>query len=53
MNDLESGFARQLFSQWGTDPRNYVILTSRAAKGTLARQLMENPTMSHITLKVN
>jgi len=53
MTDLESGFARQLFSQWGTDPRNYVILTSRAAKGTLASQLIENPNMPHITLKMS
>merc|ERR1711971_1099561 len=38
--DMECGFARELFLQWCTDPKNSVILTSRSSPGTLARQLI-------------
>ena len=42
MPDLEAGFGRELFLQWGSNPRNSVILTSRTPKGTLARDLIDN-----------
>jgi len=40
MPDMECGFARELFLQWCTNPKNSVILTSRSSPGTLARQLI-------------
>ena len=42
MPDLEAGFGRELFLQWGSNPRNSIILTSRTPKGTLARDLIDN-----------
>jgi len=51
--DMESGFSRRLFAQWCSDPRNTVILTNRTSKGTLARTLIDNPNLSHITLKIS
>ncbi|XP_015781922.1 cleavage and polyadenylation specificity factor subunit 2 [Tetranychus urticae] len=47
--DLESGFARELFVQWCTNPRNSIILTQRSPPGTLAHQLM-NSSQKLITL---
>ncbi|XP_076039081.1 cleavage and polyadenylation specificity factor subunit 2 [Oratosquilla oratoria] len=41
--DLESGFARELFIQWATNPKNTIILTSRTGPDTLARSLIDNP----------
>merc|ERR1719242_3034244 len=40
--DMECGFARDLFLQWSSNPKNSVILTSKASKGTLARDLQDN-----------
>merc|ERR1719167_1985441 len=40
MPDMECGFARDLFLQWCSNPKNSVILTSRSSPGTLARQLI-------------
>jgi len=40
MPDMECGFARELFLQWCSNPKNSVILTSRSSPGTLARQLI-------------
>jgi len=40
--DMECGFARDLFLQWCSNPKNSVILTSKASKGTLARDLQDN-----------
>jgi cleavage and polyadenylation specificity factor subunit 2 len=40
--DLESGFSRELFLQWAHNPTNSVILTTRTATGTLARDLIDN-----------
>ena len=42
MPDMECGFARDLFLQWCSNPKNTLILTSRAAPGTLARDLQDN-----------
>ncbi|KAJ8973068.1 hypothetical protein NQ317_004405 [Molorchus minor] len=40
--DMESGFSRELFLQWCSNPNNSVILTTRTSPGTLARDLVEN-----------
>ena len=50
---MESGFTRQLFIRWSADPRNSVIITSRTAKGTLARTLIDDPKISKVTLQVS
>jgi len=40
MPDLECGFARELFLQWCSSPKNSVILTNRSSPGTLGRSLI-------------
>ncbi|XP_077966270.1 cleavage and polyadenylation specificity factor subunit 2-like isoform X2 [Styela clava] len=50
--DMESGFSRQLFIRWCSDPRNSVIVTGRTAKGTLARTLIDDPTVSSLNLEI-
>uniref|UniRef100_L7MA23 Cleavage and polyadenylation specificity factor subunit 2 n=1 Tax=Rhipicephalus pulchellus TaxID=72859 RepID=L7MA23_RHIPC len=52
MADMECGFSRELFIQWCSSPRNSVVLTSRSAPGTLARQLIENPHQQSLTITV-
>ncbi|CAN8022745.1 unnamed protein product [Ixodes persulcatus] len=52
MADMECGFSRELFVQWCRSPKNSVVLTSRTAPGTLARQLVENPHQQTLTIKV-
>jgi len=42
MPDMECGFARDLFLQWCSNPKNSVILTSRSSPGTLGRDLITN-----------
>ncbi|XP_018497303.1 cleavage and polyadenylation specificity factor subunit 2 [Galendromus occidentalis] len=52
MPDLESGYGRDLFMLWASNPKNSVILTSRSSPGTLARNLVDNrPKFVHLTLK--
>lgn len=53
MPDMECGFSRDLFIQWCDNPRNSIILTSRSAPGTLARQLLENTSQRTIALEVH
>ncbi|UYV67077.1 CPSF2 [Cordylochernes scorpioides] len=50
--DLECGFARDLFIQWCSNPRNRIVLTSRSLPGTLARKLIDNPDLTEIYLQV-
>ena len=38
--DLESGFARELFIRWSSNPRNCIILTQRSSSYTLASKLI-------------
>ncbi|KAJ3647638.1 hypothetical protein Zmor_019503 [Zophobas morio] len=40
--DMESGFSRELFLQWCSNPSNSIIITSRTSPGTLARDLIDN-----------
>ena len=50
--DMESGFSRDLFVHLSNHPKNTIILTSRTTPGSLARKLIENQTMSSITLEM-
>ncbi|CAD5125049.1 unnamed protein product [Dimorphilus gyrociliatus] len=50
--DLESGFAKDLFISWSSDPRNVIILTNRTSPGTLARTLIDKPTSTEITVEI-
>ena len=50
--DLGTGFARDLFASWCSDQKNTVIFTSRTSPGTLARELLEDPTKASIELEV-
>ena len=50
--DLGTGFARDLFASWCSDQKNMVIFTSQTSPGTLARDLLENPTERSIELQV-
>lgn len=40
--DMESGYSRELFVQWASNPNNSIIITSRSSQGTLARDLIDN-----------
>lgn len=40
--DMESGYSRELFTQWASNPNNSIIITSRSSPGTLARDLIDN-----------
>ncbi|CAB3385908.1 Hypothetical predicted protein [Cloeon dipterum] len=42
--DMESGFSRDLFVQWCSNPLNSIIVTRRTTPGTLARILIEKET---------
>lgn len=42
--DLESGFARDLFSIWSTDSKNSIIFTQRPGPNTLGYQVLNSPT---------
>lgn len=42
--DLESGFARDLFALWSTDPKNSIIFTQRPGLNTLGYQVLNSPT---------
>lgn len=50
--DLESGFSRELFLQWAHNPTNSIILTTRTAPGTLARDLIDNGGNRRVELDV-
>uniref|UniRef100_UPI00358E8751 cleavage and polyadenylation specificity factor subunit 2 n=1 Tax=Myxine glutinosa TaxID=7769 RepID=UPI00358E8751 len=50
--DLECGFSRELFIQWAPHSRNCVIFTCRTSPGTLARKLIDNPTLRRVPLEV-
>lgn len=40
---LQSGVSRELFEAWCEDPRNCVIIADFAVQGTLARDILSNP----------
>lgn len=50
--DMESGFSRELFLQWCSNPNNSIIITTRTSPGTLARDLVENGGNRTIDLEV-
>ncbi|KAI3382327.1 hypothetical protein SNEBB_003363 [Seison nebaliae] len=41
---MQSGFSRDLFENWCSDPRNGVIIAGYSVEGTLAKHLSTNPT---------
>lgn len=50
--DMESGFSRELFLQWGGSANNSIIFTTRTSPGTLARDLIDNGGNRTIELEV-
>ena len=40
---VQSGVSRELFEAWCEDPRNCVIIADFAVQGTLARDILGNP----------
>lgn len=50
--DMQSGFSREIFTQWCSNPKNTVILTTRTSPGTLARTLIDNPGLRSINLQM-
>lgn len=41
---LQSGVSRQLLERWAPDPKNAVIMTGYSVEGTLAKDLLREPT---------
>jgi cleavage and polyadenylation specificity factor subunit 2 len=52
MQDLTSGFAKDLFVEWAGDERNSIIFSTRTAPGSLARKLIENPNTTKVDVEV-
>lgn len=52
MQDLTSGFAKDLFVEWAEDEKNSVIFSTRTAPGSLARKLIDNPTTTKVEVEV-
>ncbi|XP_014250088.1 probable cleavage and polyadenylation specificity factor subunit 2 [Cimex lectularius] len=52
MPDLETGFARELFIHWASDPENTIIMTSKSFEGSLGRDLIDNGSNRTITLDI-
>ncbi|CAH0550597.1 unnamed protein product [Brassicogethes aeneus] len=50
--DMESGYSRELFLQWCSNPNNSLIITSRTSPGTLARELVDNGGNREIEMNV-
>ncbi|CAI6359782.1 unnamed protein product [Macrosiphum euphorbiae] len=50
--DLESGFSREIFIMWASNPKNSIILADRTAPGTLARDLIDEGGDRYIKLIV-
>lgn len=51
-SDLNSGFSRELFIEWASNPKNSVIFTYKTAPGSLARTLIDNPNIGVVELDV-
>ncbi|KAL4134719.1 hypothetical protein QTP88_006441 [Uroleucon formosanum] len=51
-SDLESGFSREVFIMWASNPKNSIILVDRTAPGTLARDLIDDGNDRYIKLTV-
>jgi len=49
--DLNSGFSRELFIEWASNPNNSVVFTFKTAPGSLARTLIDNPKIETIELE--
>jgi cleavage and polyadenylation specificity factor subunit 2 len=53
MQDLTSGFAKDLFIEWAEDEKNSIIFSTRTSPGSLARKLIDNPNTTKIDLEVS
>ena len=42
---LQAGVSRQLLEKWAPDPKNTVIMTGFSVEGTMAKELLKEPTM--------
>lgn len=49
--DLESGFSRELFIRWSSNPRNSIILTQRSYSYTLSSKLIDLLNIKNIDVK--
>lgn len=52
MQDLTSGFAKDLFIEWAEDEKNSIIFSTRTAPGSLGRELIDNPNTTKVDLEV-
>ncbi|XP_028396324.1 LOW QUALITY PROTEIN: cleavage and polyadenylation specificity factor subunit 2-like [Dendronephthya gigantea] len=52
MQDLMSGYAKDLFIEWAEDERNSIIFSTRTAPGSVARKLIDNPGTTKIDLEI-
>jgi cleavage and polyadenylation specificity factor subunit 3 len=41
---LQAGVSRQLLERWAPDPKNLVIMTGYSVEGTMAKELLKEPT---------
>ena len=49
---LQTGFAKELLIRWAEDSRNLLLLTSRSTEGTLASNIVNNPSIKTWPIKV-
>lgn len=52
MQDLTSGFAKDLFAEWAEDEKNSVIFSTRTAPGSLGRKLIDNPSTTKVEVEI-
>jgi len=50
--DLQFGFAKDLFTEWCSNPKNSLVLTNRTSIGTLTRMLIDNPNKKSLEVEV-
>ncbi|XP_050426265.1 probable cleavage and polyadenylation specificity factor subunit 2 [Adelges cooleyi] len=50
--NLESGFSREVFLMWASNPKNTIILTHRTAPGTLTRDLIDHGGNRNVKLTI-
>lgn len=53
MASLEAGFAKDLFVEWASEPKNLVLFTERGQFGTLARNLQTEPAPKVVKVTVS
>ncbi|KAI5055518.1 hypothetical protein GOP47_0029039 [Adiantum capillus-veneris] len=53
MASLEAGFARELFVEWASEPKNLILFTDRGQFGTLARMLQAEPSPKFVKVTLS